>query len=37
MSSTIVNISCIGGRIAFAFSPSCASTKFALEGLSEAL
>jgi NAD(P)-dependent dehydrogenase (short-subunit alcohol dehydrogenase family) len=33
----IVNISSIGGRIAFPFSPSYASTKFALEGLSEAL
>jgi len=36
-SGVIVNISSIGGRIAFAFSPSYASTKFALEGLSEAL
>jgi len=34
---TIVNISSIGGRIPFPFSPSYASTKFALEGLSEAL
>src|SRR5207247_1169090 len=34
---TIVNISSIGGRIAFPFSPSYASTKFAIEGLSEAL
>ena len=33
---TIVNISSIGGRIAFPFSPSYASTKFAIEGLSEA-
>jgi NAD(P)-dependent dehydrogenase (short-subunit alcohol dehydrogenase family) len=33
----IVNISSIGGRIAFPFSPSYASTKFAIEGLSEAL
>jgi NAD(P)-dependent dehydrogenase (short-subunit alcohol dehydrogenase family) len=37
MSGIIVNISSIGGRIAFPFSPSYASTKFALEGLSEAL
>ena len=36
-SGIIVNISSIGGRIAFPFSPSYASTKFALEGLSEAL
>jgi short-subunit dehydrogenase len=36
-SGVIVNISSIGGRIAFPFSPSYASTKFALEGLSEAL
>jgi NAD(P)-dependent dehydrogenase (short-subunit alcohol dehydrogenase family) len=34
---TIVNISSIGGRIAFPFSPSYASTKFAIEGLSDAL
>ena len=34
---TIVNISSIGGRIAFPFSPFYASTKFAIEGLSEAL
>jgi len=34
---TIVNISSIGGRIAFPFSPIYASTKFAMEGLSEAL
>jgi NAD(P)-dependent dehydrogenase (short-subunit alcohol dehydrogenase family) len=34
---TIVNISSIGGRIAFPFSPTYASTKFAIEGLSEAL
>jgi NAD(P)-dependent dehydrogenase (short-subunit alcohol dehydrogenase family) len=34
---TIVNISSIGGRIAFPFSPFYASTKFAMEGLSEAL
>jgi len=33
----IVNISSIGGRIAFPFSPSYASTKFAIEGMSEAL
>ncbi|MGA9152846.1 MAG: SDR family NAD(P)-dependent oxidoreductase, partial [Candidatus Nitrosopolaris sp.] len=33
----IVNISSISGRIWFPFSPSYASTKFALEGLSEAL
>jgi short-subunit dehydrogenase len=33
----IVNISSVGGRIAFPFSPSYASTKFVLEGLSEAL
>jgi NAD(P)-dependent dehydrogenase (short-subunit alcohol dehydrogenase family) len=33
----IVNISSIGGRIAFPFSPSYASTKFAIEGISEAL
>lgn len=33
----IVNISSIGGRVAFPFSPSYASTKFALEGLLEAL
>jgi len=36
-SGIIVNISSIGGRIAFPFSPSYASTKFALEGISEAL
>ena len=36
-SGVIVNISSIGGRIAFPFSPFYASTKFALEGLSEAL
>jgi NAD(P)-dependent dehydrogenase (short-subunit alcohol dehydrogenase family) len=36
-SGVIVNISSIGGKIAFPFSPSYASTKFALEGLSEAL
>ena len=36
-SGIIVNISSIGGRIAFPFSPTYASTKFALEGLSEAL
>ena len=36
-SGVIVNISSIGGRIAFPFSPSYASTKFALEGLSETL
>jgi NAD(P)-dependent dehydrogenase (short-subunit alcohol dehydrogenase family) len=34
---TIVNISSIGGKIPFPFSSSYASTKFALEGLSEAL
>jgi len=34
---TIVNISSIGGRVAFPFSPFYASTKFAIEGLSEAL
>lgn len=34
---TIVNIGSIGGRIAFPFSPFYASTKFAMEGLSEAL
>ncbi|HXT84790.1 MAG TPA: SDR family oxidoreductase [Verrucomicrobiae bacterium] len=33
----IVNISSIGGRIPFPFSSAYASTKFALEGLSEAL
>jgi short-subunit dehydrogenase len=36
-SGIIVSIISIGGRIAFPFSPSYASTKFALEGLSEAL
>jgi len=36
-SGVIVNISSIDGRIAFPFSPFYASTKFALEGLSEAL
>jgi len=36
-SGITVNISSIGGRISLPFSPSCASTKFALEGLSEAL
>jgi NAD(P)-dependent dehydrogenase (short-subunit alcohol dehydrogenase family) len=36
-SGIIVNISSIGGRIAFPFSPSYTSTKFAVEGLSEAL
>jgi NAD(P)-dependent dehydrogenase (short-subunit alcohol dehydrogenase family) len=34
---TVVNISSIGGRLAFPFSPIYASTKFAMEGLSEAL
>jgi len=32
-SGVIVNISSIGGRIAFPFSPAYASTKFALEGV----
>jgi short-subunit dehydrogenase len=36
-SGTIVNISSISGRIPVPFSPIYASTKFALEGLSEAL
>jgi len=36
-SGVIVNISSIGGRIQFPFSSSYASTKFTLEGLSEAL
>jgi len=36
-SGIIINISSIGGRISLPFSPFYASTKFALDGLSEAL
>jgi short-subunit dehydrogenase len=36
-SGTIVNISSMGGRIAFPFSSTYAGTKFALEGISESL